>query len=36
MGLRGDQDRRARNRLLRIEEDLGSKARFPGVSKFRI
>ena len=24
------------NRLLRIEEELGSKARFPGVSKFRI
>lgn len=24
------------NRLLRIEEDLGSKARFPGISKFRI
>ena len=24
------------NRLLRIEEDLGSKARFPGVSKFRL
>ncbi len=24
------------NRLLRIEEELGSKARFPGISKFRI
>ena len=24
------------NRLLRIEEDLGSKARFPGVSKFKL
>ncbi len=24
------------NRLLRIEEDLGSKAKFPGISKFRI
>lgn len=24
------------NRLLRIEEQLGSKARFPGISKFRI
>ncbi|MDO5852990.1 MAG: phosphopyruvate hydratase [Thermoplasmata archaeon] len=24
------------NRLLRIEEELGSKAKFPGVSKFRI
>ena len=24
------------NRLLRIEEDLGSKARFPGISQFRL